>query len=198
MNGIGSSGRPWWIVATQLRSGNQRRWLSLIATSGTSRMRLEQLGHAGDVEAAVERRDHRRLGSARRTRSRGSPCARGRCRTGAPRATRPRSCAACSSRRRRGSRSARGSARRSGSARTGRPSRRRATSVTSWPRRCSSSPRAATTRSVPAYVGGGTGSIGGATSSTRRRSRRTRRSVPSRDVGSHPLHSTIPGPTRRS
>ena len=44
-----------------------------------------------------------------------------------------------------------------------RRSRRRATSATWWPRRWSSSPSAATTRSVPAYVGGGTGSIGGAT-----------------------------------
>ncbi len=42
------------------------------------------------------------------------------------------------------------------------------TSVTAWPRAWSSSPRAATTRSVPAYVGGGTGTIGGATRSTRR------------------------------
>ena len=34
---MSSSGSPWWIVAIQRWSGNHRRWLSLIATSGTSR-----------------------------------------------------------------------------------------------------------------------------------------------------------------
>ena len=55
------SGRPWWIVATQRWSGKNRRWLSLIATSGTSGCVASSSGHAGHVEPAVERGDHRRL-----------------------------------------------------------------------------------------------------------------------------------------
>ena len=33
---MSASGSPWWIVAIQRWSGKNRRWLSLIATSGTS------------------------------------------------------------------------------------------------------------------------------------------------------------------
>ena len=160
------------MVATQFRSGKNRRWLSLIATSGTSRCDSSSSGRPGHVEPSVERRDHGRRAVLARTRTRGSPRARARCRTGAPRATRSRWCAACSSRGRRGTRSTTGSARRSGCARRGPRSRR--------PRRGPPRGRAgaARRRSPPRRarcrrsVGGGTGSSGGATSRIRRRSGR--------------------------
>ena len=44
LKGRRSRGRPWWIVAIQSASGDQRRWLSLLATRGMSVNSLRSSG----------------------------------------------------------------------------------------------------------------------------------------------------------
>ena len=59
-NGSRSRGRPWWIVATQLARGDQRRWLSLMATSGMSLNSSSSSGMPGVVQSPVQRGEDRR------------------------------------------------------------------------------------------------------------------------------------------